>query len=56
MVLIASFKSFITQHDVHSVNYGPISSQADDKTGSDLGRGYLVIYNTYKKGVSSIGF
>lgn len=27
----------------------------DDETGSDLGRGYLVIYNTYKKGASSIG-
>ena len=40
---MSSLKSSSMQHDVHLVNYGPISSQIDHKAGYALGRGYLVI-------------
>ena len=36
MILISSFKSSSTQHDVHLVNYGPIQSQTDHK-GNNTG-------------------
>ena len=41
MVSGSSFKSSSIQRDVHFLNYGPISSQINDKPAYALRRGYL---------------
>lgn len=42
MVSINRFESYSIQHDVQLLNYVPIYSQLDDKSGDALSQGYFV--------------
>lgn len=42
MVSINRFESYSIQHDVQLLNYVPIYSQLDDKSGDALTQGYFV--------------